>query len=219
MGYCPKCGNTGVLLDGTPCDCKAREEQLFEGVQCLEIPEAYRGIKFDATILPGDMGPAYAAFMRSLYDQIVSLRLKCKNLIICSPQQTGKSILAYSAIQELFRKEIPVFPLYDLLEIKRIMLDIEYGKQRSMDIDNPLNLYTVPYVFAFVPPLTNYDVYDAAAMLIARRVRRGNSTILLYEGNWNFLAAGDAKGSLKNMKGNGSLTTIEVNSWAKKITE
>ena len=39
MSYCPKCGGTGVLLDGSPCDCKTRESDLFADVVCLEIPE------------------------------------------------------------------------------------------------------------------------------------------------------------------------------------
>ena len=124
--------------------------------------------------------------------------------------------MAYSAIQELFRRNIPVFPLYDLLEIKRMMLDLEYGKNKSLDADNILDLYSVPYLFAYIPAILNYDVFDSAALLISRRVRRGNSTILLYEGNWSYLSAADQKGSLKNMKGSGALTTIEVNSWSNK---
>lgn len=216
MSYCPKCGGTGVLLDGSPCDCKTRESDLFADVVCLEIPETYRGIRFDPLMLPSSMGPVYRAYMGDLYSQITSLRYKCKNTLICSPQQTGKSVMAYSTIQELFRRNIPVFPLYDLLEIKRMMLDLEYGKSKSLDADNILDLYSVPYLFAYIPAILNYDVFDSAALLISRRVRRGNSTILLYEGNWSYLSAADQKGSLKNMKGSGALTTIEVNSWSSK---
>lgn len=214
--YCTKCGNSGTLLDGSLCDCRMHLSELYDGVECLDIPETYRGLRFNEVALPGDMGPAYANFMKNIYLQITSLGWKCKNAIICSPPQTGKSVLAYSAIQELFRKDIPVFPIFDILEIKRIMLDIDYNKQQSMGVTNPLMLYTVPYLFAIMPPMTNYDTFDAAAMLISRRTRRGNSTILLYEGHWNQLVSNDSKGSLKNLKGNGSLTTIEVNSWERK---
>jgi hypothetical protein len=218
--YCPKCGNTGVLIDGTPCDCRVTLDDLYDGVECLEIPEAYRGIKFSQLLLPTSLGPAYQAFMGNTYDLITSLRWKCKNAIICSPPQSGKSILAYSIIQELFRKEIDVFPIFDILEIKRIMSDLEYGRQQSMGVDNPMRLYTVPYLFAVMPQMTNFDTYDTAAMLIARRTRRGNSTILLYGGAWNQLVYNDSKKSLKGLAGNGSLTTIEVNSWsAKEETE
>lgn len=216
MKYCTKCGNTGVRIDGSPCDCRMHLSELYDGVECLDIPETYRGLKFNEVSLPSDMGPAYANFMKNIFLQITTLGWKCKNIIICSPPQTGKSVLAYSAIQDLFRKDIPVFPVFDILEIKRIMLDIDYNKQQSMGVDNPLMLYTVPYLFAIMPPMTNYDTFDAAAMLISRRTRRGNSTILLYEGHWNQLVSNDSKGSLKNLKGNGSLTTIEVNSWERK---
>ena len=94
-----------------------------------------------------------------------------------------------------------------------MMLDIEYNKNKSMGYENPMELYEVPYLFAVIPPMTVFDTYDATAMLVARRVRRGNSTILFYGGTWNQLVFNDSKGSLKNMKGNGSLTTLEVTSW------
>lgn len=217
--YCPLCGNTGKRLDGSPCTCRMHRDELYAGVECLEIPEAYRGLKFNELMLPNVLGTAYKGYMRSLHEQIISLRWKCKNALVCSPQQSGKSVLAYSAIQELFRKEIRVFPLYDVLEIRRIMLDIEYNKNKSMGCDNPLDLYEVPYLFAVIPPMTIYDTYDAAAMLVARRVRRGNSTILFYGGTWNQLVFNDSKGSLKNMKGNGSLTTLEVTSWGEPKEE
>lgn len=212
VAYCPKCGNTGVLIDGTPCDCQLHLSDLYSGVECLDIPEAYRGLKFDGAYLSSRL-PGYRQFMENVYNQIVSLRWKCKNAIICSPPQTGKSVLAYSLIQELFRREIEVFPLMDILEIRKVMMDLEYNKPQSLGVENPMRLYTAPYVFAVMPPLTNFDTFDAAAMLVARRTRRGNSTILLYEGTWNQLVSGDTKKSLKNMEGNGSLTTIEVNSW------
>ena len=212
VAYCPKCGTTGVLIDGTPCDCHLHLSDLYSGVECLDIPEAYRSLKFDGAYLPSKL-PGYRQFMENVYNQIVSLRWKCKNAIICSPPQTGKSVLAYSLIQELFRREIEVFPLMDILEIRKVMMDLEYNKPQSLGVEKPMRLYTAPYVFVVMPPLTNFDTFDAAAMLVARRTRRGNSTILLYEGTWNQLVAGDTKKSLKNMEGNGSLTTIEVNSW------
>lgn len=213
MKYCPKCGNTGILIDGTPCDCKLKLSDLYSGVECLEIPEAYRGLEFDKIFLPSKLGDAYKNYMDNVYNQLISMRWKCKNAIICSPAQSGKTILAYTVIKELFRREIEVFPLMDILEIRKVMQDLEYNKQQSMGVDNPMRLYTAPYLFAVMPPMTNYDTFDTAAMLIARRTRRGNSTILLYEGTWNQLVAGDTKKSLKNMEGNGSLNTIEVNSW------
>lgn len=211
--YCTKCGNTGVLIDGTPCDCKVMESSLFDDVSCLQIPETYRGIKFDGVMLPGYMGEVYKNTLVSYYEQIVSLRWKCKNLVICSPHQTGKSIFAYSAIQELFRMNMEVFPVLDILEIKRVMQDIEYNRSQSLGFDNPQDLFTVSYLFVIMPPVTNYDTYDTAAMLLSRRVRRGNSTIFLYEGVWEQLIYNDSKGSFKGLKGNGSLTTVAVSSW------
>lgn len=214
--YCPKCGGTGVLIDGTPCTCKVTESELYVGVECFDVPEAYRGIHFDSIILPGKFGDVYRNTMKNYYEQISSLRWKCHNLLVCAESQSGKTVFAYSALQELFRKDIDVFPIFDVLELRRIMQDIEYGRDSSLGVSEPQRLYEVPYLFAMVPPLTINDTYSAIAMLVARRVRRGGSTILFYSGTWNQLVIGDVRGILKSMKGDGSLTTIEVSSWQKK---
>lgn len=216
MSYCAICGGTGWKLDGTPCGCKAVKGDLYGDITCLDIPETYRGLAFNTILLPVKYGDAYKNTMKNYYEQISSLRWRCRNLLLCAPAQSGKSVFAYSLIQELFRRGIDVFPMYDVLEIKRIMLDMEYGKQQSLKVENPILLYEVPYLFAVIPPLLNFDTYDTTAMLVARRVRRGGSTILLYSGTWNQLVSNDSRGSLKNMKGNGSLTTVEVSSWSEK---
>lgn len=67
MSYCPKCGGTGVLLDGSPCDCKTRESDLFADVVCLEIPETYRGIRFD----PLNASIVYGTCIPCLYGRLV----------------------------------------------------------------------------------------------------------------------------------------------------
>lgn len=216
MKYCPICGGTGVLLDGTPCPCQQNEDDIYSGADCLSIPETYRGVAFNSILLPKNMGTYYAKFMQDTYDMLTSLRWRNKNIIICSPAQTGKSVLAYTVVQSLFKKGLDVFPLMDILEIKRVMQDIEYNRSTSLGVENPQILLTTPYLFAYIPASLTYDVFDTAAVLVSRRVRRGNSTILLYQGNWNYLASADTKGSLKNMAGSGALTTVEVHNFTYK---
>ena len=209
LSYCAKCGGTGYLIDGTPCDCKSREDDLYMGMECMEIPETYRGLKFEPLLLPNKLGDIYKNYMNKVFNDITSLRWKGKNELICAPAQSGKSVLAYCCMQTLFRKDIDVFPMYDVLELKKMMMDIEYGRLK----DNGRLLYESPYIFAYIPPILNFDVFDTVAMLVARRVRRGNSTILLYSGNWEYLKAADQKGSLRNMEGTGSLTTIHISNF------
>lgn len=214
--YCAKCGNTGYLLDGTPCDCRTRPEYLFSGTECLEVPESYRGIKFSESLLPSFMGDAYAKSMSEIYDSIVSLRWRYKNAIICSPPQTGKAVLAYACIQELFRRGMTVFPIYDVLECKRILLDMDYGRSQLLEVENPTNIYKAEYMFVNIPAITNYDVYDTIMVLLDRRVRRGLSTVFMYEGTWDQFIHNDVKGNVKNSKGTGSRITLEVYSWRRK---
>lgn len=216
MSYCAICGGTGWKIDGTPCGCKAIKDDLYAGAVFLDIPETYRGVVFNPVLLPNKYGEVYRNTIKNYYEQISGLRWKCHNLLICADAQSGKSVFAYSLMQTLFRKDIDVFPMFDVLELKRIMLDMDYGKPQTFGVESPVKLYEVPYLFAIVPPMTVYDIYDTTAMLISRRVRRGNSTILLYNGTWGQLIQNDGRGVLKNMKGNGSLTSIEVSSWTEE---
>ena len=177
MDYCPECGGTHIKLDGTACECTLNVESIFSDVVCLDIPEQYQGVVFSDTIVPKDLGEYYPKYLQELYDKITSLQLQNKNIIICSPASHSKTIMAYSAIQSLFRMNVPIAPLYDILEIRRISADIDLGKESNTII------FDAPYLFAKVPIDTNFSVYASIASLLDRRVRRGNSTILLYNGS------------------------------------
>lgn len=218
--YCPICGNTGFIPpDNIPCSCRSNIKDIYEDVTCLEIPETYRAIKFNADMVSAEMGQAYRSFLASLYEQISSTRWKCKNLLLCAPPQSAKSVLAYTCMQTLFRKSVDVFPLYDMLEIKKIMLDLEYNRSKTLDGLSTSLVLTVPYLFAYIPTYLNYDVFDMCNMLVSRRSRRGNSTILLYSGYWGAIEAADTKKSLVYMKGDGTLSTVEVSTWSRKISD
>jgi hypothetical protein len=186
---------------------------LFNGLVCLDIPEQYRGASFNSTLIPSDMGDGYKNFMQEMYDSISSMRHKYKNMIICSPSSKSKTMLAYCIIQTLFRKGIPTFPLYDILEIKRIMQDMDFSRKQLYEIAEPDKLLTCPYLFVKIPVSTTFEVYETIATLVDRRVRRGNSTIFLYNGAWEQLVYNDSRGSLKAMLGDGSYNTIENRTW------
>ena len=210
MSYCPICGNTGIKLDNTPCSCKINEETIFSNVVCIDIPEQYQGILFNKDLVPLDCGAAYPEFLQSVYDKITSFQMRHKNLLICSPAGHSKTILAYSIIQYLFRKKMPVVPLYDIMEIRRIMSDHDMGKGDATD------LYSAPYLFAKIPQDTSFATYATIATLIDRRVRRGYSTILFFNGTWSQLIYGDSREILTGMLGDGHFGTIENKTWWKK---
>lgn len=218
MAFCPKCGNTGILIDGTPCGCRLNEDFLFNGLVCMDIPEQYQGLSFNPALISVDMGDAYRNFMSNIYDSITSMKWKFRNMVICSPPSCSKTILAYCIIQTLFRKGIETFPMYDINEIKRIMTDMDFSRKQTYSVKDPEKLYLAPYLFVRIPTLISLETYDAIATLLDRRVRRGNATIFLYNGTWESLTRLDSMGIMSSLLGDGSYGTLENKTW-KKVKE
>jgi hypothetical protein len=219
---CIYCGGDRVDLEGNPCthcppDLLTQEELQ---VTCMTVPEQYRSVMFDHLLVNRDVGEFYGTYLYQTLKDITTMKLRNKNLFLGSPSQHSKKIWAYACMQQLFRRSIPVFPLFDIMEIKKIMVDMDRSKEpkylEGLDVE-PYQLYTCPYLFVIIPPETTYDTYDAMSMLKDRRVRRGNSTIFLYSGSWKFFADNDRKGAIRNAIGDGSYGTIENKSfWISK---
>lgn len=85
MAYCPKCGNTGVRLDGTPCDCQLPTDTIYSDLVGLDIPDQYQGVRFSRALVPLDCGDFYGKTMEELHQQITTLQLSNQNLCICAP--------------------------------------------------------------------------------------------------------------------------------------
>ena len=217
--YCTDCMNTGTLLDGSPCPCKFNAKSFYESVACLDIPEQYRNILFSKYLVPKDLPESYGQYLENLHEDIASCKLKHKNVCICSPVGHSKSILAYSTIERLFRQGVPTFPVYDVLEIKRIILDMDLCRKGLYNVENPELLLEAPYVFIRIPRVPTWEVYDTISLILDRRVRRGNSTIFLYGGTWEHLIRGDKQDVLVNLIGPGNFNTLEVKTWFVNTTE
>lgn len=211
--YCEKCGNTGVLLDGSLCDCQLNTQEFFGSVSSIDVPELYQGKIFNKLILPRNLPHEYGNLLQDIYDNVISLRWKAHNVILCSPPGAGKSTLAYSCIEGLFRKGVPTLTLFDLFELKRIMLDYDNGRKIAYDVSDPEYVVKAPYLFVRIPRIVTYDTYDCIAYLLDKRVRRNGSTFFLFNGTWEQLIALDKGNVLKNLTGDGSYGTIERSSW------
>lgn len=211
--YCVKCGGLGVDAYNNPCECSIRAD-VFDGTySCLDIPQQYRGTMFNKLLVPSDCGLDYADYLESVFEKVTSMQWQGKNVVIASPVQHSKTILAYSCIEMLFRGNIPVFPVYDVLELYRAMIDGDLGRKASNDIAEPENIVKVPILFAKIPRVVRWELYDAIALIVSRRVARGNSTLFLYDGAWWQLTANDKNGTLTGMMGDGSFGTLEVKTW------
>lgn len=202
--YCPKCGNTGRMLDGTLCDCILTTDTIYADLSGIDIPEQYQGALFSRMLVPADCSDSYPGLLESLHKEITTMQLQHQNICICSPPAHSKTIWAYSCIQNLFRQRLPVLPLYDVMELRRMMLDYDLGRTSESDI------YSVKYLFVRIQAEVTHQVRATITTLIDRRVRRGNSTIFLYNGSWANLTYGDETGLLSGLLGDGSYSSIRV---------
>jgi len=219
MSYCTKCGNTGIDINGDVCTCKFNAQSFYDTVSCLDIPEQYRGISFNKNLVPKDLHESYASYLESLHNSIITGKWLQHNVVVASPIGHSKTILAYSCLEVLFRNGIPTFPVYDVLELKRILLDMDLCRKQIYEVDNPEDIVKVPILFVKIPRLPNWEIYDTISMILDRRVRRSNSTIFLYDGTWSQLIHNDKNNILTGIVGDGNYSTIEVKSWSLSSTE
>lgn len=210
MAYCPKCGNTGIQLDGTPCDCQLPTESIYADLVGIDIPEQYQGVRFARSLVPLDCGDYYGKTLEELHQQITTLQLANQNFVICSPPMHAKTLWAYSCIQNLFRQRVKVIPLLDVLELRRIMYDFDLGRSNSADY------YDVKYLFLKIPAEVTYQVRATIATIIDRRVRRGHSTFFIYNGSWSNLTYGDEQETIKGLQGDGSFSSLKVHNFRRK---
>lgn len=202
MDYCPKCGNSGLLPSGDACDCRyARVGDLYQSLgECVDIPAQYQGLQFNSALLPKHLDASYINFMQTLYEQIITQRLKYHNYVICSPPSSGKTILSYACLEHLYRRGQEIYPVKDVLEIRK-------------EMETEPRLYSVPYIFVRIQPELSFQVYATIATLLDRRVRSGTSTIFLYNGTWENLIFADNRNLVSHLQGNGAYCTVEVKTW------
>ena len=137
MSYCVLCGNTGINIDGDVCSCRFNAQSFYDTVSCLDVPEQYRGISFNKSLVPKDLHESYANYLQDVYNTILSGKWSQHNVVIASPIGHSKTILAYSCLEILFRNGIPTFPVYDVLEIKRMLLDMDLCRKSIYEVENP----------------------------------------------------------------------------------
>lgn len=203
MSYCPKCGNTGVLIDGSKCECQYNIKDVYTDVSCMEIPEQYRGVQLVKDLIPNIRDGAYQGFLDNLHTRLSNCEEKGINYLICSPPRHSKTIFAYATMRRLFRGGLEVFPLMDLYEIKSVLLNAQESDP----------VCKVPYLFVKFPPLLTEEVFQTAALLLDRRVRHSTTTIFLYNGTWEHLRFADKYSNFTAYAGDGSFCSIKVSSW------
>ena len=218
------CGiREGELLALTPADFDFEKRtvtinksyQRLNGQDLITTPKTEKSNR--VITMPQFLAEEIQDYLKMLYGigaddrkQITTLQLANQNVCVCAPPMHGKTIWAYYCIQNLFRQRIPVVPLWDVLELRRMMYDYDMGRADSADY------YDVKYLFLKIPAEVTHQVRATIATIIDRRVRKGHSTFFIYNGSWNSLTFGDEQGILKGLQGDGSFSSIKVYNYRKK---
>lgn len=204
---CLKCGGTGVLVSGELCDCGCTQELQLPTM--LKVPIQYQGVRFDKGLVRSDLGSSYASYLDGIVRDITSSVLTFnKNICICSPPNSSKSVLAYTIYGLLFAKGYEIPKLMDIMEIRPVMMSL-YSNDASL----VTLISSAPVMFVKLPMDTPPRMAETMSMLIERRVRNNASTIFLYSGTKDDMFAQDTFGKLKQLSGDGSYNSIEFKSW------
>ena len=208
--YCAKCGNTGVTITGEICDCRKTINDVYDDVACMEIPEQYRDVIFSEGLVPHLSSEAYSKELARMHNEISTLSWKNKNYLLCSPPLSSKTIMAYSCIRRLFKRGIRVTPIYDVLELQKMLKEYDQGIGDKEQVEL---FITAPYAFVRVPQTLSTEVFQTASLILDRRTRRGGSTIFLYNGSWAQLQFADTYKNFVSYQGDGAYNSFYVSSW------
>ena len=210
---CPLCGGYKILFNGEPCSCVINKKTFNKGITLLDVPEQYQGIEYNESVVDKTMGDFYSKTLSNIYKSVCSSTLKNRNYLICSPKQTSKTVMAYSALQFLFQNDIDVFPIYDVLELRKMTIDMDLNRKQTYTVSDPEKILNVQYLFVKIPAYIVNEVFQMMSVLVDRRSRRNACTIFIYDGSYKTLEKLDYKSILKSLVGDGSYGTIKVHNF------
>lgn len=205
MGVCLKCGNTGVMADGTPCDCRCNQDIDLPVV--LAIPEQYQTAEFNKTMLPKNLQYGYGTVCEEIISSIKVNKRYYKNVLICAPPNSGKTVLSYTIYRILYTNNVPVPPIMDLFEIRRMLANVYQESDELLLLKNAKT--AIVRIQLDLPP----KFVEYMLSILEFRVRYGGFTIFLYDGSYLDMMNADKGGKLEYIKGDGSYHTVEVHSY------
>jgi hypothetical protein len=207
MSGCIKCGDTGIRADGTQCDCSVELKMVPPSY--LKIPPQYQSVKFDKKLLRKEQQTEYGNFMEKLLRDCTDNNFSFhKNVLVCAPPNSGKTIWSYTACSILYAKGVKTPALMDIVQVRNVLLS--YYGYSDEDVSEISNARFA--VFKIPMDLPN-KFAETILTIIERRVRAGGSTVFLYSGSWQDLQAQDTFGKLKFIVGDGSYNSLSVNSF------
>lgn len=215
--YCPICGGTGIdPKTNNLCTCINAKHAFGEGLSCLDIPRQYSGKEFNPKLVPRDCGDTYVKYLTDIHEKLVTQKVCNYNCLICSPIAHSKTVMAYSVIEQLYKRQLPTFPIFTTAEMRKVLTNLDTGSDDMYGTSTPAtNFLITPYIFVRIPILLDWSTYPMILDIIDRRVRRGLSTIFIYDGSYESLVKFDKSHIIDQLKGNGNYMTLDVHKFFK----
>lgn len=212
MLKCLKCGDTGKKADGSVCDC-ALGQGATELPLIWEIPEQYQATYFNASFLPRWLHDSYGSVLQGIVSEIKSTKKYTKNVLICAPPNSGKTVFAYTIYRLFAESNLPVADVYDLNEVRKLMNDI-YAKDDRYELLIKCNVAIVK-----IPMDLPVKFVEVMCTVIDLRLRHGGKTIFLFDGSKADLLAQDKYNRLEDIIGDGSYHSLACYSYVKNSSE
>lgn len=195
------------MANGEVCACGIKAKMILP--ISLKIPVQYQGVRFSKDFVNKKLDPNYGNFMHNLLnDCIQNLHTFQKNILICAPPNSGKTVWTYTLYSQMYAKGFVMPELMDLMEIRSLWLDY-YTQDKEK-----VNLISSAKILVIKLPLDLPVKFpETMSTIIERRVRNNCSTIFLYGGSIKDLEAQDKFGKLQTIIGDGSFNSLCVKSF------
>lgn len=206
---CIYCGGTGIRLDGMQCDCGAGGIDI-QVPRIMNIPAQYQGVKFDASFVPVGLGNYGSSIVQLIKEIISSPTVMSRNILVCAPPNSGKTIFAYTVIGAMYAKGVLLPDVMDLMQVRALLYDVYNQTSGELYHFNKARV-----VFVKVPQDLPNKWAETMLTIIDRRTRMNCSTFFLYSGAKADLIAQDKFKRFQSIIGDGSFNSVEVRSWIK----
>ena len=188
---CLKCGDTGMMANGDTCSCGIQQRIILP--DSLKIPVQYQNVRFSKLLVREELRDSYGNYMESLLQECTeNLFTFHKNIIICAPPNSGKTVWAYTVCGILYAKNVKMPEILDIMQLWGVMTS--YYRSPAELVESVSNARLA--VFKIPLDLPSKFI-ETISTVIERRVRNNSSTIFMYSGRWEDLVAQDTFGKLK----------------------
>ena len=211
MAGCLRCGGTGSvficddegnIIGKEPCDCGIQETIVLP--TSLKVPTQYQDIRFSKYNLKTELQEYYGSYIENLIKEITNTAGQLnKNILICAPPNSGKTVMAYTVIGQLFFKDVRIPEVLDLMQVRDTLMARYNVDERLM-----VAISTAPIMFIKIPMDVPNRFAETMSTIVERRVRANGSTIFLFNGSNFDLEALDTFGKYKRLLGDGSFNSI-----------